>query len=166
MESAEFVIDLSDVFPKERGRGRSCHISRFTVMGIAPLVNSSVAISIGSTAPGGTSMTMGAPMLIWRARAPMIRAFSNRVYRMRGSLVRAAGGRVYEGRDGTAVAARNRYPYFNLVQPRHLLGPVWPSEPEKSAERPRSNVLGRALQSHGDERPRCSFLPKIIADEN
>src|SRR5207249_3588175 len=54
-------------------------VSRYTVIGMAPLLNSIHAISIGSTTPEGTSMRIGDPMLIWRARAPMIRAFSNRV---------------------------------------------------------------------------------------
>ena len=55
------------------------YISRLTVIGIAPLLNSIHAISIGSTMPTGTSMRIGDPMLIWSARAPIIRAFSNRV---------------------------------------------------------------------------------------
>lgn len=54
-------------------------MSRFTVIGIAPALNSTHAISIGSMIPGGTSRRTGDPMLIWRARAPMMRAFSKRV---------------------------------------------------------------------------------------
>src|SRR5439155_19645474 len=60
------------------------YVSRFTVIGIAPLLNSTHAISIGSTTPPGTSMRIGDPMLIWSARAPIMRAFSNRVERMGG----------------------------------------------------------------------------------
>src|SRR3989441_1093503 len=55
------------------------YVSRFTVIGIAPLLNSTHAISIGSTTPLGTSMRIADPMLIWRPRAPIMRAFSNRV---------------------------------------------------------------------------------------
>src|SRR5213078_1883861 len=54
-------------------------VSRFTVIGMASLLNSIQAISIGSTTPVGTSIRIGEPMLICSARAPMIRAFSNRV---------------------------------------------------------------------------------------
>src|SRR5207247_8623547 len=60
----------------------TAYVSRFTVSGIAPLLNSTHAISIGSTTPVGTSTRIGDPMLICSARAPMIRAFSNRVYRI------------------------------------------------------------------------------------
>src|SRR6266571_543151 len=65
-------------------RRTGAYISRFTVIGIAPLLNSIHAISIGSTTPVGTSTRIGDPMLICSARAPMIRAFSNRVYRIAG----------------------------------------------------------------------------------
>src|SRR5205807_8014893 len=59
-----------------------------TVIGMAPLLNSIHAISIGSTTPEGTLMRIGDTMLIWRARAPMIRAFSNRVKRIAGPRAR------------------------------------------------------------------------------
>src|SRR5437764_14623216 len=77
------------------------YVSRFTVIGIAPLLNSIHAISIGSTTPLGTSMRIGDPILIWRARAPIMRAFSNRVYRIGCPSHRAAAeGRLETGRDG------------------------------------------------------------------
>ena len=53
---------------------------RIIVIGIAPPSNSSNAISIGSPTPSGTSTKTGAPIAIWRALAPTIRAFSYRVY--------------------------------------------------------------------------------------
>src|SRR6266536_2074651 len=81
-----------------RGPGRPNYISRFTVIGIAPLLNSTHAISIGSTTPVGTSTRIGDPMLICSARAPMIRAFSNRVYRIADPW--AGRGRRYSLSDG------------------------------------------------------------------
>src|SRR2546428_12282558 len=102
------------------------YVSRFTVIGIAPLLNSIHAISIGSTMPAGTSMRIGEPMLIWSARAPMIRAFSNRVYRIGCPTHRAAGeGRFTWDRQGRTDGARIGFPYFNLAQ---LWAPVavWP----------------------------------------
>src|SRR2546425_12775740 len=74
------------------------YVSRFTVIGIAPLLNSTHAISIGSTTPVGTSTRIGEPMLICSARAPMIRAFSNRVYRIADPW--AGRGRRYSLSDG------------------------------------------------------------------
>ena len=49
-----------------------------TVIGITPLSNSSFAISKGSVF--SVSISTGAPKAICKALAPMIRAFSNRVY--------------------------------------------------------------------------------------
>src|SRR6266496_6229333 len=79
-------------------RATEAYISRFTVIGIAPLLNSTHAISIGSTTPVGTSTRIGDPMLICSARAPMIRAFSNRVYRIADPW--AGLGRRYSLSDG------------------------------------------------------------------
>lgn len=57
---------------------------------------------------------MGAPMLIWRARAPMIRAFSKRVYRK--GLPRPGGGLEVTLVLGTGRPQRlgNDSIYFNL----------------------------------------------------
>ena len=75
-----FYMNPSTMDSRDAPSGRpSGYFARVTVIGIAPLLNSIHAISIGSTAPAGTSKRIGDPMLICSARAPMIRAFSNRV---------------------------------------------------------------------------------------
>jgi len=50
------------------------------VIGIASSLNSSIAISMGAMTFFGILMRVGAPIEICNARAPMMRAFSNRVY--------------------------------------------------------------------------------------
>lgn len=49
------------------------------MIGITPAPYSSSAISTGSMSVGGVSTRSGAPSEIWRARAPRMRARSNRV---------------------------------------------------------------------------------------
>jgi len=50
-----------------------------TVMGSMSAASSFSAMSMGPENPSETSTRIGAPMDIWRALAPTIRAFSNRV---------------------------------------------------------------------------------------
>lgn len=96
-------------------------------MGIALALNSVQAISIGSTIPDERSRTMGAPMLIWSARAPMIRAFSKRVYRK--GVPRPGGGLEVTLRVGTGrpCPLRNGSPYFNLAHVVDVPWCFWPT---------------------------------------
>jgi len=52
---------------------------RLIVIGRMPISSSFKAMSIGFEKPLDTSRSRGAPMEIWRALAPTIRAFSKRV---------------------------------------------------------------------------------------